>query len=375
MEMTRKAFIQTLAGAAAAASIPISSASESTPAPAAATKMKLGATVYSYGADIRSGSMTLEDCIADMGGEGIEILGEAHVPDYPNPSEKWVAQWFGWMEKYKVKPSGYDTFVDSMFYSNRMLTTDEAAERLAVDFKLANRLGFKALRQQWPPYPADNKADEINAPYVKSKQAMETIMKALPAAEKYDVRMGIELHSPTQLKSGFVDSILEVIAKTKTKHFGFCPDFSAFVRRPQRRTLAGLVQQGARKNIIDYIASAYEQRLGPEKTVAEVKKMGGNEIELRYAGIAGVYHLSNNDPKDLAPLVPYVYHVHAKFYEITDALREYSIPYEEILPVLDKGGYTGYLSSEYEGPREDHTTSAAIRAHHAMCRSILGITA
>jgi hypothetical protein len=187
--------------------------------------------------------------------------------------------------------------------------------------------------------------------------------------------MGIELHSPTQLKSGFIDSMMDMIAKTKTKHFGFCPDFSAFVRRPQRRQLANLVNQGARKNIVDYIASAYEQKLGPEKTVAEVKKMGGNEIELRYAGIAGVYHLSNNDPKDLAPLVPYCYHVHAKFYEITDELKEYSIPYDEILPVLAKGGYTGYLCSEYEGSRDEFTTSAAIRAHHAMCRSILGMGA
>jgi hypothetical protein len=132
-------------------------------------------------------------------------------------------------------------------------------------------------------------------------------------AEKYDVRMGIELHSPTQLKSAFIDSILEVIAKTKTQHFGFCPDLSAFTRTPQRSTKTRLVQQGARENIVDYIISAYQQRLGPEKTVAEVKRMGGNEVELNFAGIAGIYHSSNNDPKDLLPLVPYCYHVHGKF--------------------------------------------------------------
>jgi hypothetical protein len=184
--------------------------------------------------------------------------------------------------------------------------------------------------------------------------------------------MGIELHSPTQLKSAFIDSMLEMITRTKTKHFGFTPDLSAFVRRPQRRTLQNLVQQGARQNILDYLASAYEQKLGPEKTVAEVKKMGGNEVEIRYAGIAGVYHLSNNDPKDLAPLMPYVYHVHAKFYEMTADLHEYSIPYEEIIPVLVAGGYNGYLDSEYEGSREEYTTSAAIRAQHAMLRKLLG---
>jgi sugar phosphate isomerase/epimerase len=275
------------------------------------------------------------------------------------------------MEKYNTKPAAYDTFVDSMFYHSRNLTTDEAAARLGVDFKLANQLGIKALRQQWPPYPADNKEDEINAPYVKSKLAMETIMKALPLAEKYDVRMGIELHSPTQLKSAFIDAILETIAKTKTKHFGFCPDLSAFVRRPQRSTKTRLIQQGARENIVDYIFQAYGEKVGPEKTVAEVKKMGGNQVELNYAGIAGVYHLSNNDPKDLAPLVPYVYHVHGKFYEITDDLTEYSIPYDEILPVLAQGGYNGYIDSEFEGNIPGVSLSGSIRAHQAMMRRVL----
>jgi len=58
----------------------------------------------------------------------------------------------------------------------------------------------------------------------------------------------------------------------------------------------------------------------------------------------------------------------------TKELQEYSIPYEEILPVLEKGGYTGYLSSEYEGKRDKYRTSTALRAHHAMCRSILQMT-
>jgi sugar phosphate isomerase/epimerase len=371
MSMTRKDFLQTAVGVGAMAGL----AGHSTAAPGPGMP-KLGVSVYSFGPDLRSGRLNLEDCIAeisDMGAEGVEILGETHIPNYPNPPAAWVKQWFGWMGKYRVKPSAYDTFVDSMFYRGRLLTQAEAAQRLAVDFKLANMLGFKAIRQQWPPYPADSKEEEIYAPYVRSRQAMETILKALPFAEKYDVRMGIELHSPTQLRSAFTDSILDMIAKTKTKHLGFCPDFSAFVRTPQRRTLDGLLRQGARKHILDYIVSAYERKLGPDATVAEVGRMGGNEVELNYAGIAGVYHLSNNDPKDLAPLIPYTYHIHAKFYEITQDLREFSIPYEEIIPVVVQGGYTGYLSSEYEGPCEDFTITAAIRAQHALMRKLLGL--
>jgi sugar phosphate isomerase/epimerase len=362
MEMTRKTFMQTLAGAAVSAALP----KASMPAAARKTKMKLSVTAYSYGSDVREGSMTFDSVVADvadMGCDGIELLGETHVEGYPNPSNEWVAHWFSLLDQYNLKPSAYDTFVDTMFYHNRNLTSSEAAELLEMDFKLAHRLGFRNLRQQWPPYKADD----------MSKLATETIMKALPLAEKYDVRMGIELHSPTQLKSKFIESILETIQKTGTKHLGFTPDFSSFVRRPPRNRIAELLKQGARQNIMDYIVSAYQNKLGPEKTVAEVKKMGGNDLEIEYAGIAGIYHFSYNDPKDLAPLVPYCFHVHAKYYEITDDLKEYSIPYEELLRILDEGGYDQYLSSEYEGSREEYTISAALRAHQAMMRSVLGM--
>ena len=147
---------------------------------------------------------------------------------------------------------------------------------------------------------------------------------------------------------------------------------SIFVTRPPRSREAEILEQGARRNILDYIAQAYETNLGPDKIVAEVERMGGNEVEKRWAGIAGVYHFSNNDPQDLARLVPHSYHLHAKFYEMTDDLREYSIPYEKVIPVLAENGYQGYVSSEYEGAREDLQTSAQIRLQHALLRRLLG---
>jgi sugar phosphate isomerase/epimerase len=227
------------------------------------------------------------------------------------------------------------------------------------------------MRYQWPPYPADDPAEAFRAPYVASKVAMQVLEKALPHAEKYDLRLAAELHSPTDLKSTWMGSCLDFIDKTKTRHFGFCPDMSSFVTRPPRNRISGLIKEGARENVLDFITKAYQERLGPEKTVAEVKKMGGNAAEVRWAGVAGIHHFSNNDPKDLLRLVPYTYHVHAKFFEMTDDLHEYSIPYEQIIPVLVEGGYQGYLSSEYEGPRGDLQTTTQIRLQHAMLKKLL----
>jgi sugar phosphate isomerase/epimerase len=75
--------------------------------------------------------------------------------------------------------------------------------------------------------------------------------------------------------------------------------------------------------------------------------------------------------------MPYIHHIQAKFYEMTDEGVEYSIPYDKIIPVLIEGGYSGYLSSEYEGNR--HIQDAfpvdsleQVRRQHSMFQRLLG---
>ena len=53
--------------------------------------------------------------------------------------------------------------------------------------------------------------------------------------------------------------------------------------------------------------------------------------------------------------MPYVVHVHAKFWDMTDELTDPHVPYDAIVKTLVEGGYAGSLSSEYEG----HATSTA----------------
>jgi len=357
--MTRKEFLKTVAGTALAASVPVSFAAGTQPPQA---KMKLGVTLYSYGIDFLMGTMSLEDCIADvaaMGGEGIEILGETHVDGYPNPSQQWVQKWFSLMDRYQTRPSCLDTFVDSMRYGpDKYLTAEQTMGELERDFKLAKRLGYKILRPTFGKSPIST---------------IELLEKALPMAEKYDIKMAIELHSPFKCKSEMGDQFLSLIARTKTRHFGFTMDFSIFTKTPPRSQgseMAGLKERGARDNVIQYIIQAYQDELGPEKTMAEVKKMGGNEAELSYASIAGVYHFSYNDPQDLVPFLPNLYHCHGKFYEMLDDLHEYSIPYEKVIPVMIGGGYSGYISSEFEGPQTLFLATDQLRRQHAMLRNL-----
>ncbi len=172
-----------------------------------------------------------------------------------------------------------------------------------------------------------------------------------------------------------MDRTLEYIQRTKTRHLGFVPDMSIFLRKPMRgRSKEDLIQRGGRKDIIEYVFQACEDGVDEETAAEQVKKMGGGVSELGMTAM--VYHMTypkskQNDPKDLLKILPYVFHIHAKFYEIQEDLSdEYGIPYSEIVPVLARAGYDNYLSSEYEGDRGPFVASHQIRRQHLMIRRI-----
>ena len=321
-------------------------------------RIKRGVSLYSYQEEYFLRKMTLEDCIsavAQLGADGVEILGEQMLPDFPSPGTKFLDQWFGWMEKYGTKPTAYDAFLDTKLYKNRLLTESECVDMMGRDIKLASRLGFNILRTL------------VTTP-------RPVIQKSLDIAERHDVKIGIEVHAPFSLKSPWIDEFMELADRLKTPYFGIIPDMGIFVRRLPPVYLGWHVRHGATERIVTYIAEAYAARMEKEKAKAEVAKMGGNEVDLRLCEQA--FHYSCDDPKWLLPYIPRMLHIHAKFYEMTAECVEPSIPYEEIIPILEQGGYQGYLSSEYEGQRHiqdlgEVDSVQQVRRQHAMFKKLL----
>ncbi len=373
--MTRKTFLQTILAAAAsgiaatprteAQAAKSSSQSRRVDEPAPRARIKRGVTLYSYQEEYFTRAMTLEDCIAEvasMQAEGVELIAEEMVPNYPDPPEAWVEQWHRLLAKYRTRPTCMDTFVDTMWGGHRQMSVAEAVDTLGTQMRLCSRLGFKVMRPTTGPVESS---------------ATDMIMRALPLAEKYDVKIAPEIHSPIRLKSKYIDDYMELISKTGTKHCGFTLDMGIFARRTPRVAKEHYLRRGVRESVADYVCKAFEQDLGPEKTVAEVGRMGGNEAEKEFAFIAYIFGPVTNSAKDLAPIVPYIYNVHGKFYEMTEELKEYSIPYEEIVPALREAGYSGYINSEYEGQRLtqdafETDSCEQVRRHHVMLRRLLG---
>jgi len=66
----------------------------------------------------------------------------------------------------------------------------------------------------------------------------------------------------------------------------------------------------------------------------------------------------------------YVVFIQAKFHDIDERLEDQQIPWRPVLQALKDSGYTGYLSSEYEGERAPWRSIEQVRRQHSLIRSI-----
>ena len=71
--------------------------------------------------------------------------------------------------------------------------------------------------------------------------------------------------------------------------------------------------------------------------------------------------------------MPYVVHVHGKFYGFDENGDEPSIDYPAIFKVFTEGGYDGYISSEYEGSAftDEFDAFDQVEKQHKLFKKIL----
>ena len=113
-----------------------------------ADTFRYGVSLYSYMGDYGT-VLDLETAlahVADVGATGVEILGEGHVPGYPEPSPAWTDTWFKLLDKYSLEPTNYGSWIDTRLHPGRSMTASEGADALQRDLRLAHRLGFSFVR-------------------------------------------------------------------------------------------------------------------------------------------------------------------------------------------------------------------------------------
>lgn len=285
---------------------------------------RYGVSLYSYMDDFGT-VMDLETAlasVADVGATGVEILGEAHVPHYPEPSTAWTDNWFALLEKYSLEPTNYGSWIDTRLHPGRSMTVAEGAAALQRDLRLAHRLGFSFVRPKIGVVSSDLVPDPIWT---------ESVERSLDLAHELGVIICPEIHSPTPIKHPVVDDYIALIERTGTKNFGLLIDTGIFQDRP-------------------------------------IPLRHGETRETRPAFLDGI----GVDPADFAQIAQYVVFIQAKFHDINEQLEDQQIPWLPVLKALKGAGYTGYLSSEYEGERTPWRAIEQVRRQHALIRRIAG---
>jgi sugar phosphate isomerase/epimerase len=271
------------------------------------TSIKYGVSLYSYTGEYGV-TMTLDDCVedvADMGATGLEILGEAHVQDYPDPSPQWIDAWFARLRRYELEPTcmgSWDRHATVRIPPHDGGRGDLAAE---TDIRLAALLGFKFLRPKLGVVTSDLEPDPV---WVESTE------RVLDLAAEKGIVICPEIHWPTVIKSKVVDDYLAFIERTGTENFGLLMDTGVFQKSGHHRK---------------------------EGTVTTRLGIGDGAPPFPVVPVVPV--------SDLEDVLDRVVHIQAKFYEIDDDLRDHYIPWDEIVPLLERRGWTGICPASTKG--------------------------
>jgi len=286
---------------------------------------KYGVSLYSFTDDFGT-VMGLEegfDHVADTGATGIEILGETHVKGYPEPSSAWLDTWFRLLEQHKLEPTNMCSWVDTRLRLSRSLTVEEGAADLERDLRLAHKLGFKFLRPKFGVVTEDLDPDPI------WEGAVERV---LDLAVKLDIIICPEIHSPTPLNHPVTQNYIKFIERTGTKNFGLLVDTGIFQDRPL----------------------PFWPQETPEMRATALSFLDGIKV----------------NPEELLDIIQYVVFVQAKFHDIDDDLEDQNIPWPKVISALKRAGYSGYLSSEYEGRRDAWRAVDQVRRQHVIIRGL-----
>ena len=194
---------------------------------------------------------------------------------------------------------------------------------------------------------------------------MNVIEACLDTAEKYNVRIGQEIHAPLQIRfdektnrnpPGIVDAqltehMIEMIERTGTKHAGFVPDMGLFQTKSTPSNIAMLKRTSPNPDVVDFILEA-QKTMSPEEITQRVKE-DYPETNLMSVGRLIVPQASAK-PEELLDIIPYTVSIHGKFYEMIEDpdnpghYIEPSIDYAAIFDALKRSKLT-VINLRFEG--------------------------
>jgi hypothetical protein len=160
------------------------------------------------------------------------------------------------------------------------------------------------------------------------------VTRSLDLTAELDVVICPEIHAPTPIEHPVTQGYIDLIERTKTDHFELLIDMGIFQTSPVDEN--------------------------PDGTEAEEGKKRPAPMEALAVPMS-----------DLVSVLPHVHFIQAKFFEVDDQLHDLHVPWEDIVPTLLDHGWSGWLSTEYEGRREPYRGRDQVRRQHALVRGLV----
>lgn len=329
----------------------------------AGTGIDLGITLYSLTSEFAAGIYTPETLIkaaADHGlGPGVEFNIAQMLRTYPDVDAEFTKLWFDSLEKYGLEASAVGTNLDMGRRKGQDMSPDEEHEFLARQLKTAHTLGFKRV--------------------VIRSAGKELLRSLLPLAEKYDQKLGYEIHAPSGPNDPKVLGIREVYDELGSDRLGFTADFSSTMHSLSPTLLRTMRQMGMPEEYFTVMDEIWH-----EPTPMHVRNQKFEDFltaeKFDFARLGPFTRLAFNmhglvPAEEWLDIMPQIFHVHAKFYDIDANGDEPAMDIPLIVQQFVKGGYTGYLSSEWEGHAFSDLGEAdpidLVKKQHALMRGAI----
>jgi sugar phosphate isomerase/epimerase len=254
------------------------------------SKPKVGVSLYSYGANLMTRRMNVKECIehaASLGVEGIEIVDNRHLPNYPHHSVYDLLEMRNSIESLGMEVSCY-----SVYLSEHVTGIGTDLEGCIKYFRKlipeTSILGTKIIRGS-PMAPKNVGSIEREWQIDMIKRMLPYV---LPDLKKQGIQWGIEIHAPAP-----PELFLKLMKEVDNEYVGLVPDFSVW----QTKGLAGVA--------------------------------GAAPIEL------------------YKQCMPYTIHIHAKAHVFDEDGEEPNTPYNKLISITKESGFSRYISAEFEGWR------------------------
>jgi sugar phosphate isomerase/epimerase len=174
--------------------------------------MKVGVTLYSYGRDLSKGKITIEEAIehaAGCGAKCIETVDQCHFKEWPHPKLADLFRIKNLIESLGMEWVNWSQYTEEEYSADYKCSEDDMVDQVKESIYYSHILGIPVTRIT--PFPNVDPAKN------------HVIERCLPFAEKCNVIMGFEIHSPQK-----PDRFLELIKQFNSKFLSVVPDFSAW---------------------------------------------------------------------------------------------------------------------------------------------------